>query len=225
MSISAFLQHIFLFDSLSTEQLEAIAGFATVRTLAKGEHLFHEEQKASAFFVVKTGRLKIYRVSPEGAEHILHIQNPFDLIAEAAIFDVGKYPANCQALEDSVIIRISKSEFRDFIMKNPEIAFKIMNSYSKRLRQFVATIEDLTFMNIRSRLASFLLKQSEAQPDGRRVATIQLSKKDLAAMLGTIPETLSRSLQFLKKEGLICENGDEIAILQPKKLQELIHLA
>jgi len=221
MDIQAFLAKQFLFESLAKNQLELIAESATIKEIKKGEHLFSELQPATAFFMVVSGSLKIYKLSAEGGEQILHIQRPGDLVAEAIIFDFDTYPAFCQALKDTVLLRLSKIEFLNILRHFPEISFNIMSAYSRRLRQLVAKIEELSLHDIKSRLANYLLN-NHVVSNNRCVVQLALTKKDLAAMLGTIPETLSRTLNYLKREKVISEEKNDIIILSLKKLKAII---
>ncbi|MDZ7263628.1 MAG: Crp/Fnr family transcriptional regulator [candidate division KSB1 bacterium] len=220
MDIQSILSHTFLFESLSNEQLELISGSASVKKIAKGEHLFLEEQPATAFFLIISGSVKLYKLAPDGSEQILHVQQPGDLVAEAIIFEFKTYPAFCQALENTELIRFSKTEFLDLLQHFPEITFKMMAAYSRRLRQLVAKIEELALHDVKARLANFLI--TNATYDNNRWSThLAMSKRDLAAMLGTIPETLSRTLNYFRRERLITEDKNEIVLLNKEKLKAI----
>lgn len=221
MDIPVFLAEQFLFKSLSEDQIELIAESSSIKEIKKGEHLFSELQPATAFFIVVSGAVKIYKLSSEGGEQILHIQRAGDLIAEAIIFDFDTYPAFCQALEDTILLRFSKGEFLNILRHFPEITFKIMSAYSQRLRHLVAKIEELSLHDIKSRLANYLLHNYIIK-NKQYVVRLSFSKKDLASILGTIPETLSRTLNYLKKENLISEEKNEIIILNLARLKSLL---
>jgi CRP/FNR family transcriptional regulator, dissimilatory nitrate respiration regulator len=148
----------------------------------------------------------------------LHIHGPGDLVAEAAIFDSMVYPASCMALEKSALVRISRDGILDLIRKHPELALKMMSGYSKRLRQFVARIEELSLKDMKARLAGYLLANSNVE-NGETVFRLRHSKKELSSLLGTIPETLSRALAFLKQNKLITEAGNKITIPDAEKLR------
>lgn len=221
MDIQAFLARQFLFESLSDDQVEIIAESTTLKTVKKGEHLFSELQPAMAFFIVVSGSVKIYKLSSDGGEQILHVQRAGDLIAEAIIFEFDTYPAFCEALENTVLLRLPKEEFLNILRHFPEITFKIMSAYSRRLRQLVAKIEDLSLHDIKSRLANYLLNNYTTR-DKQYVVRLALTKKDLASSLGTIPETLSRTLNYFKKKKLISEQKNDIIILNLMELKLLI---
>jgi CRP-like cAMP-binding protein len=162
--------------------------------------------------------VKVYKLSPDGKEHTLHIQGPGDLVAEAAIFDSMAYPASCNAMEDSTLVRVSREAFVNLLKGHPELSLKMMSAYSKRLRQFVSKIEELSMRDIRSRLAGYLVSNIKMQ-NGVATCSLKYSKKELASLLGTIPETLSRALSFLKQQGLITEKDKSIIIPDPEKLR------
>jgi CRP/FNR family transcriptional regulator len=201
--------------------LDLIEATASLRTVKNGELLFSEGQHATAFFILVSGQVKIYKISAAGNEHILHVHQAGDLLAEAAIFDREIYPAYCQALETSTLIRISRESFKQLLLHNPEIALKILSGYSRRLRQFVATIEGLALHDIKSRLAQFLSAHCHLE-NSQYIYQLTLSKKDLAFLLGTIPETLSRTLQFFKKENVLNEIENQIIMTDPTRLKSFI---
>ncbi len=220
MNIPETLNKSFLFGSFSSDQLRQLAEFTTVKKLKKDERLFDEGEKASAFYFVASGSVKIYRISSEGQEHTIEIQRDGDLVAEAAIFDKETYPAFCQAMDETVLLRIPKHDFIQMIERHPRIAIEIMHGYSKRLRWFVRLVEDLTMHNIKSRLARYILNNLSRDSE-RHISKLSISKKELASLLGTIPETLSRTLKSLKKDGLIGEEGDYIVIQNLRRLREV----
>lgn len=220
MDIRKFLSNIFLFNAFVEKDLNLLESSASLKKVHKGEQIFSEGLDASAFFIIVSGKVKIYKLSPDGKEHTLHIHGSGELVAEAAIFDSMVYPASCIALEDSTLIHISREGFLNLIKSHPELALKMMSGYSRRLRQFVAKIEELSLKNMKSRLAGYLLENSKVE-DGTTVCRLKYSKKELSYLLGTIPETLSRSFAFLKQKGLIIEKDNFIIIPDPDKLRLL----
>jgi CRP/FNR family transcriptional regulator, dissimilatory nitrate respiration regulator len=218
MDMHNFLLNTFLFHSFTAKEMGLLEAAAALREFHKGEQLFSEGIDASAFFIVVSGKVKIYKLSPDGKEHTLHIHGPGDLVAEAAIFDSMVYPASCMTLENSTLVRISRDGILDLIKKHPELALKMMSGYSKRLRQFVAKIEELSLKDIKARLAGYLLANSSIE-NGETVFRLKYSKKELSSLLGTIPETLSRALSFLKQKKLITETDNKIIIQDAEKLR------
>jgi CRP/FNR family transcriptional regulator, dissimilatory nitrate respiration regulator len=218
MDTTKFLSKIFLFESLTEEQINLFRKFTSVKEIGKGDFLFSEGQPATAFFIVVSGSIKVYKLSAEGNEQILHIQKPNDLLAEAVIFEFETYPAYAQALEETTLVRISKNEIRDLLRHFPEISFQIMRAYSRRIRQLVNKIEEISLFDVKSRLANYLIKNSSFK-NNQYTCHLTLSKKDLAAVLGTIPETLSRAFNFFKKEKILTEETNKLIILDLKKME------
>jgi CRP/FNR family transcriptional regulator, dissimilatory nitrate respiration regulator len=208
-----------VFSSLSPEDLRRLTALSRELKPEKGADVFSDGEKADAFFVVLEGCFKIYKISPRGEERTLHIQQPGDLLAEAAVFDAGTYPASCQALDrNGRLLRIPREAFVRLLQSQPEIGLKLLAGYSRRLRGFVAMIEDLTLRNIRERLARYLIEEGK----GRKSFRLRISKKELASYLGTIPETLSRALAHFRAEGILKEERATLVIEKPEALASLL---
>ncbi|MFC1555846.1 Crp/Fnr family transcriptional regulator [candidate division KSB1 bacterium] len=215
------IAEFFLFNALDDEHLENIAGFCTSTSLKPGDHLFMEGESAEAFYFIKSGQVKIYKLSVQGNEQILEILEDGSTVAEAAIFDREIYPAYCMALENTLLIKIPAKNFIALIEKEPAVALKIMHAYSKRLRYFVSMIEKLSLQDVRARLARYLLENAEKSEKGL-VCRLKISKKELAAVLGTIPETLSRALRILRDKNIIVLEKNNITINSRSALERLL---
>jgi len=218
MEIRKFLSNTFLFTSFTEKEIDLLLASTSLKKVGRGEQIFSEGIDATAFFIVVSGKVKIYKLSPDGKEYTLHIHGPGDLVAEAAIFDSMVYPASCLALEDTTLMRVSREGFLNLIRAHPELSLKMMSGYSKRLRQFVAKIEELSLKDIKTRLAGYLIENSSVE-NGVAVCHLSYSKKELSSLLGTIPETLSRALAFLKQKKLIIEKDNTIILPDPEKLR------
>lgn len=212
IDIPLLLSRVFIFASLSEKILARVTAICSIKQLDRGEMLFVDGQPARAFFIIVSGQVKIYKLAPDGNEHILHIQKQGDLLAEAIIFDFDNYPAYCQAIEPTMLIRIPKFEFLSLLKQLPDIMLKILSAYSKRIRLLIAKIEELSLYDIKARLARYLIKNATIQ-EGQTSCVLTLSKKDLAALLGTIPETLSRTLNYFKRNKIIAERKNNIVLL------------
>ncbi len=204
MDARIVLDGIFLFETLDDAQRRMVAECVTACTLEKGEHLYHEGDQALAFYAVREGQFKVYRLTPGGDEFIVHIQGVGDVIAEAAMFDVKTYPASCMAMTDGTVLRIDSRRFIALLLAEPTLSLRILHAYSRRLRAFVSALEDLSRRDVRARLANYLLRNAEDSA-GVPFCPVPFSKKELATLLGTIPETLSRALRDFRERGLIEE--------------------
>jgi len=197
-----------LFSGLTKNDLRDIAGLSEIAHIQKGQLLFSEGQVANAFFVVLRGRMRIYKLSSSGREQTLITPGPGTSMAEAALFADGKYPAYSAAREDSKLISIDRSRFLKLMETKPQIALNMIALLSERLRNFARKIEQLSLMGVVPRLAEYITHESQ----GKREFSLDISKGDLASILGTVPETLSRAFAKLKSGGYISETGSAIQI-------------
>ncbi len=206
------------FAGLSDVDMDALMDIARVREHPRGELLFSDGEEATGFFVVLDGKVKVYKLSPEGKERILHIIHPGNTFAEAAIFGEGLYPAYAEPLQVSKLLFLPKEGFLNLLMNNGRISINMIAGLSKFLRQFANQIEDLTFKDVPSRLARYLMELS-----GGTKTTVELpiSKSQLASNLGTVSETLSRTLRKLSEDDLINVAGKKVEIFDFERLEEL----
>jgi CRP/FNR family transcriptional regulator len=218
MEILPLLKHIPLFAGLQEPDLYALQEISRVRECQRGDLLFSDGEKAVGFFVVLEGKVKVYKLSAEGKERILHIVHPGGTFAEAAIFGNGLYPAYAEPLLSSRLLFIPKESFLELLAGNSRIAINMIAGLSRFLRQFAQQIEELTFKDVPSRLASYLLGLSKG-----KAGTVELpiSKSQLASNLGTVSETLSRTLRKLADDDLIQVQGKRVEILDVERLEEL----
>lgn len=220
MTIGPRLALIPLFEGLSASDLDGLDKVVVMQTMERGQTIFSEGDEGRGFYVVHTGRVKIYKLSPEGKEQILHILGPGQPFGEAAVFAGKAFPAHALALEKGRTLYFPRTAFIDLVKKNPSLALNMLASLSRRLHQFAGLIEALSLKEVPGRLASYLLYLSE-KADNALVLKLDISKGQLASLLGTIPETLSRILARMHKQGLIQSDGAEIRILDRDGLTEL----
>ncbi|MEJ5349367.1 MAG: Crp/Fnr family transcriptional regulator [Desulfosoma sp.] len=214
------LSHGVLFENLSQEQLTTLAGICSERFYKKGETLFAEGKKAEGFFVVCSGRVKVFKVSFEGREQILHLFDAGNILGEVPMFAGGSYPAHAEALTDVTALFIPRHEFIRLIQKDSGLALTMLAVLARKLRHFTALVESLSLKEVPGRLASYLLYLSERNPTTDTV-DLDLSKTHLAAVLGTIPETLSRIFSKMAAAGLIEMQGRTIRLKDREALMAL----
>lgn len=208
------------FNGLSDDQLNKIKSIAVDRRIDKGEIIFSEGDEGNGFYVVVDGQVKIFKLSPEGKEHILHIFGPGDPVGEVAVFAGRSFPANADAITAARLLFFPRSAFIDLISANPSLAMKMLAVLSMRLRRFTIQIENLSLKEVPGRLASYLIVLSEEQRNEEAV-TLPISKGQLASLLGTIPETLSRIFAKMSAQELIRVEGRRIRLLDRPGLEEV----
>jgi CRP/FNR family transcriptional regulator, dissimilatory nitrate respiration regulator len=212
-----------LFAGLPLSDLRALAEITVTKRLAKDELLFYEGEPAQGFFVVQAGAVNVHRLNPAGKEQVIHVFRPGESFAEASLASETGYPANARSLESSQVLLVRKDGFLAAVRRQPELALRILASMSHHLRVLVARIEDLTAKDVETRLAHWLLKRCP-DPDSPRPVAIDLpmTKRSLAAELGTVSETFSRTLAKFRLQKLITVNGKKVSILSPVALQILL---
>ncbi len=218
------LKAIPLFAGLEVADLQQLEAIAAPRTLGRGEHLFFEDDPSEGFFAVESGLIKIYKIAPDGREQVPYLIGPGQTFALASIFGDELYLANAEAVQPSKLWLIAKTPFLDLVRAEPELAVKLLAYFAQWMKRLLALVETLSLKNVEARLAEYIL--SRAQVEGRPtddgiVLSLDVEKKMLAAHLGTISETLSRSLKKLKDRGLILEDGSLIIITDVEGLRKM----
>lgn len=209
-----------LFAGIPEDQLESVQNIVVEKGYEKGEAIFSEGDEGTGFYIVAQGMVKIFKVSLEGKEHILHIFGPYEAFGEVPVFMGKNYPASAEAIQKSTMLFFPRTAFINLIARNPSLSLNMLAVLSMRLRQFAAQIESLSLKEVPGRLASYLMLLSREQGEAETIS-LTISKSQLASLLGTIPETLSRILAKMSSRNLIDVNGKEIRLLDMDGLEEL----
>ena len=221
MGIRDQIAAIPLFNGLPDEQLRALARICLLRTYRKGQLIFAEGDEGNGFYIVQSGRIRIFKLSPEGGkEQIFHIFGPGESFGEVAVFTGQGFPAFAEAESLSVLLFFPRQEFVAMIRQDPSLALNMLAVLSRRLQKFASLIEDLSLKEAPARLAAHLLYLGERCQNADEIS-LDIPKGQLAAMLGTIPETLSRIMARMGRQGLIRLQGNRISILDRTGLQEI----
>ena len=213
-----------LFAGLKEDDLKRIRAIASLRQIEKKEVLFSDGEEAKGFYVILSGKVKLFKVSPEGKEQILHIVSAPDAFAEAALFLEGTYPAFAEAMTDAQLLYFPKRDFIQLIEKNPQLSINIIVTLSHFLKRFASLIEELSLKEVSSRVAKYVVDLSiKSSKEGKspKEVELDLSKTQLALKLGTISETLSRTLAKMKAKKIIDVKKNKIIILNREALEEL----
>jgi CRP/FNR family transcriptional regulator, cyclic AMP receptor protein len=215
------LRRVQIFNGLTETELRFLAERAVPRTYSKGELLFMEGDPCTGLFVIESGRVRIFKSSPNGREQVLAVEGPGSSIAELPLFDGGNYPASTAAIGDAGIYFISKQDFHSLCLVHPQVPLKVLKVVGARLRRLVGIIEELSFTTVRSRLISVLVRLAKAGKKTPARLEIQLppSNQELASEIGTVRELVSRNLSRLQAEDLIQMDGKTVTIPDLKRLQ------
>src|SRR5215831_8528326 len=206
-----------LFVGLPSHDLENIADVTVPKALAKGDYLFHEGDSAHGFYIVQSGSINVHRVNAVGKEQIIHVFRAGESFAEVALASEKGYPADARALESTQVLLVQKDGILALLRRQPELALRMLGSMSTHLRVLVGQLEDLTLKDVETRLANWLVKRcpdaQSTQPVRIKLAT---TKRQLAAELGTISETFSRTLAKYREQNLVQVEGNTVTVLSPK---------
>lgn len=228
MEIIRFLRTIPLFAALREEDLQRIARLANERFYPKDSIIFFEGEPGEAFFFLKSGRVKIAKLNPEGAEQILKLLEPGTVFAEVILFTDESYPATARVMEDAKVGMIKKKDFEELVVAQPELAVRLLKLLNSRLREAQLQIKEMGLLDTHSRTASLLLRLAKTygveDADGAIRFELNLNRQDLASMIGTTRETVTRVLSKFRKLGIIELKGDEVTILEPEELEGWIEM-
>lgn len=212
-----------LFAGLPQSDLGAIAEVSSLKLLDKGDYLFHEGDPAHGFYVVQRGAVNVHRVSAAGKEQVIHVFRTGDSFAEVALASERGYPADARALEPTQVLLVQKDGILALLKRQPELALRMLGSMSSHLRVLVGQLEDLTLKDVETRLANWLVKRCPNPPSETPVRIeLKMTKRVLAAELGTVSETLSRTLAKFREQKLLTVKGKIFTILSPARLSALL---
>ena len=186
--------------------------------MPKGDMLFMQGDRAEGFYVLLSGKVKVMKLSSQGKSQILGVFGPGDSVGEVAVFEDGTYPAYAQAIEDSTLAFLPRDRFIQVVRENPDLALGMMAILSRRLRRLTSLAESLALKEVPARLAQYLLTLASERGDE---VVLGLKKGEIAEVLGTTPETLSRALSRLSARGIIEVKGSRVKIVDIDALRGL----
>jgi CRP/FNR family transcriptional regulator len=210
-----------LLCGLPAEDLAALVRIVVVRAIGKGHPVFLEGAPSDGFFLVLSGKVKVVKLSPAGKEQTLHVHGRGEPFAEAALEEGACYPATALAVEDARVALVPRREFQRLLARRPAIATNLIARLSLRVRQMVALVEDLALREAPARLARYLLDLAGDEAGPGDAVTLPIRKVELAALLGTRQETLSRVLRRLSDSRVIRVRGAKVALLDPERLADI----
>lgn len=213
-----------LFSELNVEDLRKLTSISKTIQVKKNEFLFQEKDIYKGFYILLKGAVKAYKIANDGRETVVHIIKPINIFADIPLFEGKDYPVNAQCLEESVLLFVPKAGFLDLMNQNTNIALKMLGGFAKRLKELVEQIEIISSKEVTGRFAKYLLNEiknagTERLPEP--FVKLKIPKSAIAGYLGTITETLSRTLKKLQNDGIIKVNSKVIIVTDYKKLIEL----
>lgn len=208
-----------LLNHLSPEDQLKIAQCLQHENYQKGDLLFQPDE-APKLFIVNTGKVKIYQLSPAGKEQLLRVLEPGDYEGESQLFGAENTGTYAEALQETAVCQITHETFQALLRQYPEIALKLLELNAIKLQDIERNHQLLIIEKIEERLAIYLLNLAQAHPDGP--LTLPMPMKELASFLGTTPETLSRKFRWLQDQGYIQRDRRQLTLLKPDDLKTLV---
>ncbi len=207
------LKAIPYFEDLDARALDGIRANAFEVRLHKGEILFTEGEPAQAMYVVRSGKVRIFKLSSDGREQVLRTVEAGDCFNEVPIFDDGPNPANAQAVEPAALWAIRRDGMQRLVEEYPAIAIGFLKAFAGKLRYFTRKVEDLSFRSVTSRVAKLLLETAEDDGSGGLRLKQQLTQQEMASVVGTAREMIGRAFKVLEKEGAIALDRHRVVIV------------
>lgn len=216
---TAFLSRVDYFHDLPETALARLLALAVELRVQPGQVLFLEGEPCRGMYLVYSGRIRVYKASPEGREQVLTVARAGESFAEVPVFDGGPTPASADAMEPSVVYLFPTADLTALVRTSPEIALGVIRVFARRLRHMTRLIEDLSFRHVTARVAKLLLQAAHGEG---AAAGSRLTQQEMAAMIGTAREVVARSLRTLEQQGAIQVERGQIVILRPEVLERLV---
>jgi CRP/FNR family transcriptional regulator, cyclic AMP receptor protein len=219
-----FIRRVPLFSTLSDAEFVSLEHIFVLRSYRKNQVIFLEEDTGSYMYIVIAGKVKVTKSTAGGKETLLAIHRAGDFFGEMALLDGKTSPATVSAIEDCKIVTVSKTDFNNFLMRNDKIVRQIIQVLCLRLRQVWGQVQSLNYSSADSRIRSGILQLAKRHgvPDARGIIVdLKITHQELAEMVGTSRETVTRTLARLQKQGILTIDARRIIVLDAKTLDPL----
>ena len=218
------LSKISIFSVLNTTELKEITPYLISAAVRKKDVIFSEGDPSEWFYIVTEGKVKITKLSQDGKELILELIHPTDFFGGLAVIRGFPYPANAIAMEDTKLLKISRSNLMRVLDRFPNLMYCMAQQVGDRMKESHETLKNIALERVEARIASLLLKLADKTgtkgADGV-VIDMKLTKQDIAEMVGTTVETSIRTMSKLKKMSILAEKEGKIVIKNLEKLKAL----
>ena len=221
---AAVLAQIALFRRVAAEDRERIAAVATLREYERGQHVFHEGDPSDVFFIVVTGRVKVYKHGPDGRDVILEMFGPGGPLGAVAAYEARPYPASATPMEPTTCLLIPRQSFFDLLEKHPSLVRGLLGSLSLRLVELTTRLAELTGGRVEARFARLFLKLAAqlGRPErGGVFVPLPLARQELADLTGTTIETAIRIMSRWGKDDVLRTEKDGFVVIDREALEAI----
>ncbi len=218
------LHNLPLFQGLSEEELLTISDLAKTRYYKTGVHIFMQEDPVENVYFLHEGIVKVYKTDINGKEQIVNILQPGNMFPHQGFFRKGTYPAHTIVMEDAVVTNIPIHEFEQFLIQHPNITIKIFRMLGEIIVDLQNRLEEKLLHDTYEQVILLLLRlaknHGKSFDDDRVLLTTSFTNQELANMIGSTRETINRTLNKLKKKGLVSINDKHYLVLNSNRLKE-----
>lgn len=212
-----YLSNIHVFRDLTPAELAEMDRQLTMSTCKRGKIFYMPEDSGEVLFLLKKGRVQLYRIAPNGKKLIVATLGPGTIFGEMSLVGQGMHNTFAEAVEDCVLCVMSRSDVERLVREKPEVAFRFVEAMGSRLTQLESRLEDIAFKSIPARLASLLLRLDEEQ--GNKHIVTGFTHQDFSEMLGTYRETVTQTLNDFKADDLIDIGRKKVLLLDLEALR------
>jgi CRP-like cAMP-binding protein len=210
----AWLRQVAYFVGLPEDDLAEVARCVHGRPYQAGQVIILEGDDCPGMYIVRSGRVRVYKASPAGKQQVLRIMTPFDSFNDVPVFDGGSNPASAEALDDADVAFLSKADAERLLHSRPSFGPAMLRVFAMRLRHLTGLVEDLSFHSVRARLARALMQSAEG-------TVSELTQRELADMVGTAREVAGRDLRQLEEQGIIRLSRGRTQLLDAARLERV----
>ncbi len=214
-----YLSNIQIFQDLSQSELEEMDRQITMSTCESGRIFYMPEDTGEVLFLLKKGRVQLYRISPSGKKLVVSTLGPGTIFGEMSLVGQGMHNTFAEAVEECLLCVMSRPDVERLMREKPQVAFRFVEALGGRLTSLESRLEEIAFKSIPSRLASLLLRLADEQEDGSVVSGY--THQDLGEILGTYRETITQTLNDFKADGLVEISRKRVEILDRESLDFL----
>lgn len=219
------VRHIRHLTTLDVAEAKRVAEEIVVHTYLPRELVMVEGEPCRGFYQLVSGRARLYRTGPEGREQIMRLLQPPDTFGEVAVFDAGPSPASVETLEETTVLLVPSATFRRLVDTHPAVAMDLLGHFARRLRSFTELVEQISMQTVQQRVARYLYlaarEEGHPTPEGV-VVNRSITLQDLAALVGSVREVVSRTLHIMETDGLVEVRRKEIVIRDVAGLKRLL---
>jgi CRP/FNR family transcriptional regulator len=219
------LRSISYFESLTGDEARRFAAELSARTYGPRETIVAEDEPSRGFYFLRSGKARIFRTGTDGREQTFRLVEPGDTFGEVPVFDGQPAPATVETLEPSEVVFLPAPVFLQLLQRQPTVATAVLRHFARRLRSFTELVEQISLQTVQSRLARYLYQLAREEgvpsPEGT-VVPREITQQDLASLVGSVREVVSRTLRVMEEDGIVEVRRREIVIRDLPALQRLL---